>query len=281
MNKLKDFFEKIFNIEDYLSQDKNNFNDVSEYFKNVQSDAIHCFDCIKKYLKKDQKILEVGGGIHFLTNFLDLEYDITSIEPGQFAGFADKMRSQALNQKQLKVHTMTLEDFKTDEKFDLIFSMNVLEHTDNIETHLRCCINLLKDESSLLLIQCPNYTFPFESHFYKWFIPFMPSFTFKYLRKKSLIKQMGDDRYNNIFNSLNFNCTYFKIKNLNLPIAFKHPLKDIFDRIENDAVFKERLFQNSIVKLSYKLINFLRIKNLLIAVYPKSVCPYLIMEIKK
>jgi uncharacterized protein YutD len=109
----------------------------------------------------------------------------------------------------------------------------------------------------------------------------MPNFTFRYLRKKNLIKKMGEDRYNNIFNFLNFNCTYFKIKNLNLPITFKHPLKDIFDRIENDSVFKERLFQNTLIKLCYKFIKLLKIKNLLIAAYPKFLCPYLIMEIKK
>ena len=108
----------------------------------------------------------------------------------------------------------------------------------------------------------------------------MPNFTFKYFRKKTLIKQMGEDKYKNIFNSLNFNSTYFKIKKLKLPIVFHHPLKYIFDRLENDSVFKKRLFQNTIIKLCYKLINLLRVRNLLIFVYPKFLCPYLIMEIK-
>ena len=157
----------------------------------------------------------------------------------------------------------------------------MLEHTEDIEKHLRSCINLLKDENSLLLIQCPNYTFPFEAHFYKWFIPFLPSFTFKYLRKKQLIKELGEGSYNNTLSFLNFNCTYFKTKKLNLPITFKHPLKNIFDRMKNDDVFKDRLCQNSILSLFYYIINLFKIKNLLITVYPKSLCPYLIMEIKK
>ena len=91
---------------------------------------------------------------------------------------------------------------------------------------------------------------------------------------------MGVDKFNNTFNFLNFNCTYFKIKKLKLPITFRHPLINIFDRMANDYVFKERLCQNSIVNLFYKLINLLRIKNLLTIVYPKFLCPYLIMEIK-
>ena len=272
------------NINLYLNKLNPDFaktKDQLTYFNNAKADAIHCYNVIKKYLHKDKKILEVGGGIHLLTSFLHQDYDITSIEPGDFTDFTDELRNKILDLQKLKIHTTTLENFNTDEKFDLIFSMNVLEHTQDIEMHLRICINLLKDENSLLLIQCPNYTFPFECHFYKYFIPFMPNFTFKYLRKKSLIEQLGENKYNNIFNSINFNCTYFKIKNLNLPIIFKHPLKHIFDRIENDVIFKERLFQNKLIKLSHKFIKLLKIKNLLIAAYPKFLCPYLIMEIKK
>lgn len=251
------------------------------YFKNAKADAIHCYQFIKEHLHKNKKILEVGGGIHLLTSFLNQEYDVTSVEPGGFTDYTNELRNKILSKNNLKVHTTTLENFKTDEKFDLIFSMNVLEHTQDIETHLRSCINFLRDEKSLLLIQCPNYTFPYECHFYKWFIPFIPNFTFKYFRKKSLIKQMGEDRYNSIFNNLNFNCTYFKIKNLKLPIVFHHPLKHIFNRMEKDRIFKDRLCQNSIINACYKLINLFKIKGLLIFIYPKSLCPYLIMEIKK
>ena len=280
MNDIKSFFceneKKLqYNFEELNSKE------ISEYYQNAKADAIYCYQFIKDHLHKNKKVLEVGGGVHLLTSFLNLEYDVTSVEPGGFTDYTNELRNKILSKNNLKVHTTTLKNFNTGEKFDLIFSMNVLEHTKDIETHLRSCINLLKDENSLLLIQCPNYTFPFECHFYKWFIPFLPNFTFKYLRKKQLIKELGEDRYNNILNFLNFNCTYFKIKKLNLPITFKHPLKNIFDRMTNDAVFKDRLCQNSIVSLCYYLINLLKIKNLLIAIYPKFLCPYLIMEIKK
>lgn len=281
MKKILTYIEKNLELKNLNFENNVNYNDIKHYYDNAKADAIHCYQFIKEYLHKDKNIFEVGGGIHLLTSFLNQEYDVTSVEPGGFADYTNELRDKILRKNNLKVHTTTLENFNTNEKFDLIFSMNVLEHTEDIEAHLKSCINLLKDENSLLLIQCPNYTFPFECHFYKWFIPFMPNFTFKYLRKKGLIKSMGKDRYSNIFNSLNFNCNYFKIKNLNLPIIFIHPMKHIFDRIENDDVFKERLLQNTIVKLSYKFINFLKIKNLLITAYPKFLCPYLIMKIKK
>lgn len=281
MNDIIDYIEKNLELKNFNLENDVNYHNIKKYYDNAKADAIHCYQFIKEHLYKEKKILEVGGGVHLLTSFLNQEYDVTSVEPGGFTDYTNQLRDKILSKNNLKAHITTLESFNTDERFDLIFSMNVLEHTQDIETHLRSCINLLKDENSLLLIQCPNYTFPFESHFYKWFIPFMPNFTFKYLRKKSLIKELGEDKYNNILNFLNFDCTYFRIKNLKLPIEFHHPLKDILDRMDKDCVFKDRLCQNSIINGCYKLINLLRIKTLLISIYPKFLCPYLIMEIKK
>jgi hypothetical protein len=48
-----------------------------------------------------------------------------------------------------------------------------------------------------------------------------------------------------------------------------------------DSVFKDRLCQNTIIKVTSKPINLLKIKELLIMIFPKFLCPYLIMEIKK
>jgi 2-polyprenyl-3-methyl-5-hydroxy-6-metoxy-1,4-benzoquinol methylase len=278
MNSIKNYFFHNLNLD---SLNLNSSENAQRYHQNAKADAIHCYQSIKKYLDKDKKILEVGGGIHLLTSFLHQDYDITSIEPGGFADYIDELRNKILDQHKLKVHTTTVENFTTDSKFDFIFSMNVLEHTDDIKQHIMSCMNLLKDKHSLLFIQCPNYTFPFEPHFYKWFIPFFPNFTFRTLRRKRLIKEFGKDRYENILNNLNFNCTNFNLKKLPLPIKFIHPLQDIFNRLDIDTTFRQRLYNNFIVKICYQLINFLKIKKLLISVYPKPLCPYLIMEIKK
>ena len=281
MTKIINYIEKNLKLSNFNFENDANYNDIKNYYNNAKADAIYCFEFIKRHLDKNKKILEVGGGAHLLTGFLKQEYDITSIEPGGFRNYIDELRNKICSKNNLKVHTTTIENFNTDEKFDLIFSMNVLEHVDSIEKHLSSCINLLRDENSLLLIQCPNYTFPFECHFYKWFIPFAPNFTFKYLKKKRLIGELGEEKYNDIINSLNFNCTYFNIKNLKLSVNFTHPLKNIFDRMEADTTFKNRLCQNSTINLIYKLINLFKIKNLLINFYPKFFSPYLIMHIKK
>jgi len=280
MNDIKSFLcENEKNLQ--YNIEKLNSKEISEYYQNAKADAIHCYQFIKEHLDENKKILEVGGGVHLLTSFLNQKYDVTSVEPGGFTDYTNELRNKVLSKNNLKVHTNTLENFNTDERFDLIFSMNVLEHTNHIEQHIKSCINLLKDEKSILFIQCPNYTFPFEPHFYKWFIIFFLKFIFKIFKKKSLIKEFGKKNYENIFNNLNFDCTYFNIKKLNLPITFINPLKNIFDRLDSDSIFRKRIFKNKIVCIFYKIIKFFKIQRLFILLFPKCLIPYLIMEIKK
>ena len=95
------------------------------------------------------------------------------------------------------------------------------------------------------------------------------------------MKELGNAKYENILNNLNFDCTYRNLQKLPLPIKFTHHLQDILNRLDNDVTFRQRLCNNFIVKICYQLINLLRIKKLLIYVFPKFLCPYLIMEIRK
>ena len=59
-----------FFIENFISKKINSFSYLqSQYSKayllNAQADAAHCYQSIEKYLDKDKKILEVGGGHSF------------------------------------------------------------------------------------------------------------------------------------------------------------------------------------------------------------------------
>jgi hypothetical protein len=40
-------------------------------------------------LHKNKKILEVGGGVHLLTSFLNHEYDVTSVELSAFTSYTN------------------------------------------------------------------------------------------------------------------------------------------------------------------------------------------------
>lgn len=281
INSIYSFIENNIKIDQINTPSNLEISKLRQYSADAKADAIHCYEEIRGYLHEDKDILEVGGGIHYLTSFLNQKYNITSVEPGGFEKHADHLRQQILNKNKMNIHTSTLESFKTKKKFDLIFSMNVLEHTKDIKIHIKSCLNLLKDENSLLFIQCPNYTFPYEPHFYKWFIPFFPIFTFSNLRKKKLIKQFGEGVYTNTLKNLNFKCTYFKIKRLNLNIRFEKPIENILKRIETDNTFKNRLFQNGSIRIFYNIIKFLMLEKILIKIFPVFFSPYLIMKIKK
>ena len=281
MQDIKEYIDNFLNFQSFDLKKNENLDKTKNYYENARADAIHCYESIKKFLDKDKNILEIGGGIHLLTSFLNQKYKITSIEPSGFTGYTDEIRSQIMTKNKLNIHTKTLEQFKTDKKFDLIFSMNVLEHTKNIKDHLNCCIRLLKDSNSIIFIQCPNYTFPFEPHFYEFFLPFFPNFTFERIKKKRLIRKLGEKKYKNILKNLNFDCTYFNIKKKKFNIEFINPIQDIFDRILIDEKFKERILSNFFVRITYKFIRFLKLEKFLYKIFPNFICPYLIFIIKK
>jgi len=258
------------------------------YYENSKADAVYGLSSISKYITKDIKILEVGGGLHFLSTFLNQNgYNITSLEPGGFSDYINIMRNNVvkiISQFNVNIITSSLEKFSDENinsEYDFIFSINVLEHSKDVKVHIKKSLNILSSNKGLLLIRCPNYFFPFEGHFYKFFIPFLPKFTFEKLMKNKLIKNMGEQRYFDILDHLNFDCDYRKIKKLGFNIKFLNPLKGIFDRIETDNSFKNRLFSNKLIKITYKILDLLKLKKLIIHLFPISFNPYLIMKIKK
>ena len=49
-------------------------------------------------------------------------------------------------------------------KYDIIYSVNVFEHLSNWKLYLKKTNEWLNPEG-LNIILCPNYSFPYESHF--------------------------------------------------------------------------------------------------------------------
>lgn len=281
---IEEYINKNFKLENLISKNSKEFDDIKDYYNNAKKDAIYSYSRIKNYLNQDTKILEVGGGIHLLTNYLMQYYNVTSIEPGNYSdGYAnnvDFLRESILKENKNNIYTTTLEKFVTNDKYDFIFSMNVVEHTNDIKNHIECCIKLLRNNSSIIFIECPNYSFPYEPHFREFFIPLYPSFTFKSLKQKKLIKKYGIKKYNNILNNINFNCNFNYIKKIG-NIKFVNPIEIIFKRIDEDIFFKQRLFSNFFIKLIYNFIKLTFTKKLLIKFFPKTFYPYLIFTIKK
>ena len=58
MNTIENYFSDNFNLKNL---NINSSDYLQRYYQNAKADAIHCYQSIEKYLRKDKKILEVGG----------------------------------------------------------------------------------------------------------------------------------------------------------------------------------------------------------------------------
>ena len=130
---IKNFFNSVISLDEILEgipEDSVSF--ATSYLDNSIADAEFTYKRIKDHLKNEQKILEVGGGLHILSLFLISKgFKVTSLEPGDFNPIISKLRSNFLNKiNQDFIFTCYLEDFISNEKYDFIFqlmSLNTLK----------------------------------------------------------------------------------------------------------------------------------------------------------
>ncbi len=199
-------------------------------------------DLVDKKIKPGLKVLEVGAGLCLFSVFLKKQgYDITALEPstGGFGKFevAKRVILDAYADLNLRVIEFPAQNLSSySDKFDLIFSNNVLEHIPNLEEAWLGMCAVLKP-TGMMLHNCPNYFFPYEPHLgipvFKSF-PWLSAFCFR--------RQVAQSR--EIWDSLNF-ITYFDVKNLSrvsgMAVSFKRgQLFEALSRIEHDPLFRER-----------------------------------------
>lgn len=124
----------------------------------------HCLDG----LPADARVLEVGSGPAILLAAITELYpqlSVSGIEP-LGAGFAsaDPFIETLSRAYPLSLERIGYEDFKGQPGFDLIFSINVFEHLPDWRDHLKFLEGMLKVGGRCVIL-CPNYGFPYESHF--------------------------------------------------------------------------------------------------------------------
>lgn len=121
-----------------------------------------------KALPHDAALLEVGGGTFILSCLLAEEgFSVTSIEPvgdgfGEFAPLAKLILAHA--KAQPTIAPCRAEDFASEPVFDFAFSVNVMEHVEDIDAVIARMAAALKPQASYHFF-CPNYLFPYEPHF--------------------------------------------------------------------------------------------------------------------
>ena len=86
------------------------------------------------------------------------------IEPfsGGFSKF--KETNAVVKGSGAKIELCGYEDYPSERKCDLICCVNVFEHVEDWRHFLRWAAERL-NEDGLFFVLCPNYSFPYESHF--------------------------------------------------------------------------------------------------------------------
>ena len=229
-------------------------------------------------LAQNSKVLEVGAGSLLLSCQLIRDgFDVTSLEPTS-SGFShfDEMRNIVKKVAgdfeiipdilDAKAEALTIKNY-----FDYAFSVNVMEHVDNVSLVLERVGDSLS-KNSVYRFTCPNYTFPYEPHFN------IPTFINKRLTEKLFYKKIFEHSMSDpkgTWKSLNW-ITVSSIKkaikpSLGLKLVFKcSMLTNMFARINTDPEFANR--RSPIMVNIIRALVFLRL-HLLFSVIPVSLQP--------
>ncbi|MCA1977688.1 MAG: methyltransferase domain-containing protein [Thiobacillus sp.] len=122
-------------------------------------------------LQPGANVLEVGAGLMLLACQLRREgYVVTALEPlGE--GFSAFNQVQILVLELARAHgfapevrVVPVESLGDEARFDLAYSVNVMEHVGNIDAALAAIAAALVP-GGRYRFTCPNYRFPYEPHF--------------------------------------------------------------------------------------------------------------------
>jgi len=253
-------------IVDISTETKIDVEILKKRIETYVSEAIFGYQIIEPYLNKESRILECGGGWMLLQSYLKSRgYNVMALEPlGKGFDFFGTAKSQllgCLDNQDIKVFEIGIEelDYKIQGQFDLIFSINVLEHVDNLELAFRKMSEVLS-ENGLMIHHCPNYFIPYEPHFGIPLIPFWPQSTKYFFKNKIQANQP-------LWESLNF-ITYQKLKKLvdknSLSIKYqKGILYESFKRLEDKNSEFYKRHNKKFIKSIYWLFKYSGILTLL------------------
>jgi SAM-dependent methyltransferase len=250
--------------------------------RTVISDALFGYKYIKPYLEslKEGTVLEVGAGPCILLSHIKSHYPglkVVGIEPIS-AGFGKSREAVDLLKAicKLDLFQCGYEDFSSTELFDLIFLVNVFEHLPNWKHFLAFVEQRLKREGKCVVL-CPNYGFPYESHFSLPII--LNKSATQFLFKKRIAKRELRDGSHGLWESLNF-VSLGKISkelgNLNLDMVSHRSILD--DQIQRLRYDKEFLKRHRIIAVFARVLSYVRITNVFRLRFFQRFQPYLFLE---
>lgn len=209
---------------------------------------------------RQSRILEVGAGLGLLSLFFASQgHEVVALEPpdSEFDFFetTKKVIWQQANKRASLVEKGAEDlDPETDGSFDLIFSVNVMEHIEKLHEATSAVLSVMKPGGESMNL-CPNYIVPFEPHYNLLLVPFAPKLS-RFLWRKQI------DANPEVWDTLNF-ITYFDVRKMaranGATVKFETGLlHDSLTRIAQDDAFAAR-HGNSIVGKTFRLLKSLRL----------------------
>ena len=191
------------------------------------------------------KVLEVGVGAGILmaqiaTKYENLEF--IGVEPmGDGFAFDDVFYRLVKSIPNAEILPIGYEDIDQTQKFDLIYLVNVFEHLPDWPDFLEFLMGALA-ENGRCIILCPNYSFPYESHF-RIPIIFNKPITY-FFRKKKIAEHEIEYDCDGLWKSLNF-CKYRHVSKKAKSVGFnvmndKSIITEMINRLDTDEEFAKR-----------------------------------------
>lgn len=122
---------------------------------------------------KELKVLDVGSGDgNFSFAIEKYVKKVVAVEPDEMQY---KMGIEKKEKKKSKVamHKTLIEKFSTNERFDLVFCLTVLEHMPNASNSFDHIFKLM-NKGSLIYLTVPNKLWPYEYHYNLLFLSWLP-----------------------------------------------------------------------------------------------------------
>ena len=217
---------------------------LSTHLETFSNEAIVGLELIAPYLAERRRILEVGCGVGILTHFLQAQgFDVVGIEPGADGfGFMPVIRAAITDQISASARADELligaEKLDPSEhgQFDLIFSVNVMEHIMELEEAMKAMSDVLAP-TGMMVHLCANYRFPYEPHLGIPIVPGAPKLT-RYVFPAAIGRQQR------VWNNINF-ITASRADRLARRNGLRLRLEpgamaQFFDRLRSDSMFRSR-----------------------------------------
>jgi 2-polyprenyl-3-methyl-5-hydroxy-6-metoxy-1,4-benzoquinol methylase len=218
------------------------------------------------------RVLEIGAGLGLLAVWLKRQgVSIVLLEPGE-GGFDENRRLlnallEWLDASDAVVLSIGAEELDAEHhgRFDVIFSVNVLEHIPRLESALAGMLRVLAP-GGVMRHTCPNYAVPYEPHYGMPLVPLIPRAT------SAVVRSLRDQP---LWRSLNF-VTYQRIVRFcgaeGLACRFDRGLlAEAFTRVESDPAFRAR--RGPAVRTAARLLRASGAVSLLRTVPPRWATP--------